>query len=77
MYALVATSQYGYKAELLATARSLRAIQKKWQEIIESTPAKYKCVGILTEFGLVNYHGEPILPSDNGSIALRMVVDYL
>jgi len=65
MYALIAAREYGGEAELLATARTLLAMQRKWRKMLDDAqyPHPYACIGILTPTGLVNYFGDKLSDS--------------
>ena len=73
MYALVSSEKDGGKARLLATTRTMWAMRRKWNKIVSSNQVPYKCIGILTPNGLVNYHGEPI--GFHGTLTIRMGLD--
>lgn len=60
MYALIVAIKDEDQARLLATARSLPAIQGKWKRLINQSCHNYRFVGILTGSGLMNYYGMPI-----------------
>lgn len=72
MYALIAARDYGGDAELLATARTLLAIQRKWRKILDGVDHPYSCVGILTPQGMVNYCGAKIEASTLGWIKVTI-----
>lgn len=76
MYALVAARDYGGEAELLATARTLPAMQRKWKKILDGVPHSYACIGILTPQGLVNYYGAKIDHGQLGWVAVKMGVEH-
>lgn len=69
---------------LLATARTLKAAQKKWQTIQGGEASKIqrrKCplfeyIAILTPDGLVNFHGDKFAPGTVGYAVARMGIEY-
>lgn len=73
MYALVSSEKDRGKARLLAIARTMWTIRRKWNKIVNANQVPYQCMGILTPNGLVNYHGEPI--EFHGTMALRLGLD--
>jgi hypothetical protein len=66
---------------LLATARTLKAAQKKWMvingqeadQIWRRRPPRYQYIAMLTPYGLVNFYGDKIAPSKVGCVAARFV----
>ena len=88
MFAIVAQRHNSGEDEgmvLLATARTLKAIQRKWQVVMgqeadqawRRRPARYEYVGILTPEGLVNFRGAPIGPIGGERVVARMEIDYV
>jgi len=76
MFVLVAAREYGDEPVLLATARTLPAIQRKWRKILDGVSHPYSCVGILTPDGLVNYYGTKIDHGQLGWITVKMGLDH-
>ncbi len=87
MFAVVAQRHKPRASEgmiLLATARTLKAAQKKWRiveageadQIWRRRPPRFNYIGILTPDGLVNFHGEKIKPSPVGHVVARMDIDH-
>ena len=78
MFAIIASMKYGGEAVLIDTARTLPAAQRKWHKHFPvEAPNPYKCIGILTPSGLVNYYGKRIAPGVMGYIHVTMGVAYL
>jgi hypothetical protein len=77
MYALIICAEDGGEPELVATARTLSAIQRKWKKL-ENPDAleSYRFIGILTESGLMNYYGDRIRPTSIGYVTLKMGLEY-
>ncbi len=84
MFAVIACLEDGGEPRLLATARTLRAAQKKMSAVQDAMahqrwlrkPCRYRFIGLLTEDGLMNYHGERIKPTSLGYVTLKMGIDY-
>lgn len=77
MYALIACLEDGGEPVLLATARTLKAAQRKFDKATPMTAKPgYRFVGFLTPDGLVNYYGERIRPTSIGYITVKMGLDY-
>lgn len=76
MYALVVAREHGGEAELLATARTLPAMKRKWCKLLDNVDHPYSCVGILTSKGLVNYFGHKIDHGQLGWIEIKMGVNH-
>ena len=76
MYALVACLKDGDEPTLIATARTLSAMQKKWTKAQAPSMPRYHFMGILTGSGLVNFWGKEIQPSTLGYVTLKMGLDY-
>lgn len=76
MFALIAAREYGGEAELLATARTLPAIQRKWRTILDGVHHPYSCVGLLTPNGMVNYYGAKIEASTLGWITVKIGLEH-
>ncbi len=76
MFALIAAREYGGSAELLATARTLPAMQRKWRKILDGVDHPYSCVGILTPDGMVNFYGSEIEANILGWISIKMDVSH-
>lgn len=78
MFALIAHNAEG-RTVLLGTARTRRAIQKKWDAAFNRTHT-YRFMGVLTPAGLTNYAGAMLGPRDRGGeigrVQVKMYVDY-
>ena len=75
MYALIAALDEGGEPVLLATARTLPAIQRKF-DVTLTTNHLWFGVVILTPAGVVNYHGDKIPSSSIGRVSVKMGLDY-
>ena len=71
MYALIYSYQSATEAKVWATARTLRAIQRKWNRDV--LPSMHY-IGILGPNGLINYNGEPIPKAKFGRVECHLEV---
>ena len=62
MFALIIATYNSDEPVLLATARTLKAAQRRWHEHVPGNSA-IKLAGFLTPSGLVNYYGKPLKPA--------------
>ena len=79
MYALIACLEDGGEPVLLATARTLKAAQRKFDKALAGDPPgqpRYRFIGFLTPDGLVNYHGNRISKTSIGYVTVKMGLDY-
>jgi hypothetical protein len=82
MFVLIAQRRHDNRTIALATARTRRAIQKKWKawEVARFNHC-WEYMGVLTEHGLTNFHGdllssEALKGGGNGRVVVKMGVDY-
>ena len=75
MYALIAAREEGGEPVLLATARTLPAIQRKF-DVALNTKRSWFGMLLLTPKGVVNYHGNKVPMSSIGRVSVKMGLDY-